>query len=537
MFPFNGIHPSMPQIVRLPPMAHRIPMQMPARPQQTVYHTPIVYEPREIPIPPPQQNAYDRRMPLEPMAVNDVPISRMPLTHMPFRNEERVPLDRLVPPHQSRYGQEVKNTKKGNFFYLLIHCFLFQNFGREEPRFEPQMFPNGSPFHRQRFPFPGRDEDEDRPAPVEGRFLRPSPPMPFPSRRPENNGNPLFREPKLIRMIPLRVEKVGPVFPANRIRFPEAEEPVERRMPLVAEITKIVPVGIENEAPESNSNSVDDSEENEGFGGRPFPIPIDAILEAVLKGVGAAVNDGESGPVPVDVKIERIEAKPMGKPTFLEKLEIVEKKPEEMERKPEPSTLMIEDVEKDKVAPPMEAEVKQEKQEESKKPEKTEEPTEAPAASPSFLPDGSGRGAGPFPIPRVVSEAEIFTVSDAAAAGENRDMEIPVRFSVAVRDPGTLPTPEGRRGKVMNLERPGPVEGEINIFPQAEGRAMKPQPVRTSEEVRSRVFNIDDARSVRLYPVSPEKLSEQGEARPHCKYLPIWFIFLRGVTKNHLPHF
>lgn len=397
------------------------------------------------------------------------------------------------------------------------------------------MFRNSPQFPRPRFPFPSREEDEERPAPVEGRFLRPSP-MPFPSRRPEGTGNPLFgelrREPKIIRMIPLRVENVGSGFPGKRIRFPEAEEQTDRRVPLVAEITKIVPVGIEKEI--SDSNSVDDSEETQGFGGRPFPIPIDAILEAVLKGVGAAVNAGESSaPLPVDVKIERIEAEPMGKPAFFEKLEIVPKKPtpsedSEPSGKPEPSTLMIDEVEKEKMSPSSENE-KSETDSKSIEAEKATEAPASPTSDRSFLPDGTGRGAGVFPIPRGASEAEIFTVSDASGAGENGDAEIPVGFSVSVADSGAaLPNPEGRRGKVMNFDRP--VEGEINIFPQAEGRAMKPQPVRTSEEIRSRVFNIDDARSVRLYPVPPEKISEQ-ETRPHCEFI-ILTISFKNLSSN-----
>ena len=121
----------MSQIIRLPPMT-QIPIQRfpPPRPQQqTIYHTPMVYQPREIPILPPQhpvQNAFDRRVPLEPMAVNDVPLSRMPLTHMPFRNEEEsVPLQRLVPPHPQRYVTEVSRFLFYLFIYLFIYFYLF----------------------------------------------------------------------------------------------------------------------------------------------------------------------------------------------------------------------------------------------------------------------------------------------------------------------------------------------------------------------------------------------------------------------------
>lgn len=380
--------------------------------------------------------------------------------------------------------------------------------------------------NRPRFPYPVRssddfprneenEEEEEKPTPVEGRFFR----RPTVERRPSFPfvGRP---EPKIIRMIPLHIET------GKKIRFPDHKESAEieeNRLPMVAEITKITPVGSKpgNGIPVENSQDV-------GEGDRPFPLPIDAILEAIFKGIGPLANDG--APAPIDVKIERIEAEPsqgsLGKPLVFEKFEITEKdsrpseEPESREN-PEPSTLMLNEEKKDKSS--VEPEVNngegtpapsnvQTLSVESERKEKGGNSAVLPDRT--FLPGGRGRGARVFPIPRQVAEAEIFSVSDARA-DKNDNVQIPVEFSVSVKDVENNQSPaieERRGGRTLNFDRP--VEGEINVFPFPEGRAMKPLPVRPLGEIKPQTFTIDDAKSVRLYPVP----RENEEMRPHCKF-------------------
>lgn len=133
------------------PFFQAVPM---GQPQQFIYHRPIVYEPRQINVmrPPqvlqtpfgrtneegqdermPSNEAFDYRVPIEPMAVNDVPLSMMPITHLPVKSEvrpeeESLPLRRLVPPHPQRARIEVKMciwsfSIEMNFCYLLNISF------------------------------------------------------------------------------------------------------------------------------------------------------------------------------------------------------------------------------------------------------------------------------------------------------------------------------------------------------------------------------------------------------------------------------
>lgn len=329
-------------------------------------------------------------------------------------------------------------------------------------------------------------------------------------------------------MIPLQIET------GKRIRFPDAKESaemVENRLPVVAEITKITPVV----GPKTNSISGENPEEAGDGDGKPFPLPIDAILEAIFKGIGPLATDGASSPI--DVKIERIEAEPargslVGKPLVFEKFEIAEKdsKPSgdgESRENPEPSTLMLNEERKEKSSSA--------EPEAAENGEGTPAPSPAPTPSPemetkgneenpgalldrAFLPDGRGRGARVFPIPRQLAEAEIFSVSDARA-DKSDNVQIPVEFSVSVKDPENLPirAAEERRGRTLNFDRP--VEGEINVFPFPEGRAMKPLPVRPSGEIKPQIFTVDDAKSGRLYPVP----RQDEETRPHCKHYHFHF--------------
>lgn len=420
------------------------------------------------------------------------------------------------------------------------------------------------------------DSQRDDPRPVEGKLL-PFPATEFrapPPSRKYNIEAPLPYagernvEPEMIRMIPLNIENRRPFSAARRIRFPEpkdSEESEENRLPMITEITKIIPIRIENEGPRINRIPIiplGQQLENRGpqiksieevdnkvdkMTNKPLPIPINAILDMIFRGIRPLMaGRGQSFPIPIDIKIERIEDKPLDgvteKSTILEKFHIFEKesqnqgeinRSQESQENPKPSSLMVEDV--DKMENNQEKDVKGNKDVMEAKVERVEvfdkeadntHPIPIPAdaqdpqifkieeknfqpdgkdeeswENPSFLPNGQGRGARVFPIPQQIREAEIFSVLDARS-GKDMSIEIPMESSFSLETP-TKPVSqrtEGRQGRVMEFSHP--VEGEVNLFPLPEGRAMKPLAVQTAAGVQPQTFTINDARSVRLYPVS-----------------------------------
>lgn len=404
------------------------------------------------------------------------------------------------------------------------------------------------------------------PRPVEGRVVPvPSAEMkaPLPFNRPE---------PRIVRMFPLFDEPRRPAMPPNgrRIRFPdssESEEVEENRIPIITEITKIIPIRIEREESKINpmpliplsskpelKNDVDNKLEK--LPERPFPIPINAILDMIFRGIRPLMGNRPHVPVPIDIKIERIENKPFDGLPIIKKLEILEKEPmgesqdvedrEESSEAPEQNPLELDDAKKSQESEDPEKDIVEakverveifDKEEENTHPIpipadaqdaqifKLEGETQTEAKEPisfenrAFLPNGQGRGARVFPIPQQMREAEIFSVSDARS---NKNMDIKVESSFAVVDDKNK-AQEGRQARVMTFS-----EGGINVFPIPEGRAMNPLAVQTTPQLQSQTFTVNDARSVQLYPVEASREETEAqpqaeaanaeESRPHCEY-------------------
>lgn len=330
------------------------------------------------------------------------------------------------------------------------------------------------------------------PLPLDAREARP---MPTEAREPRLMRGPLF--PISENSLP-----ISPRFPpGRRIRFPDSE-------PEGMSITRIIPIRLEKDSEEDNSNGVEEK--------RPLPIPINAIMDMVFKTIRPFAGR-QPYPVPIDIKIERIENRPM-----MENSSESEESHEEgqegqegqdsqeegeqmnMEEKPEDrgeaKVQQVEIVEKegdDTHAIPIPADaqdIQVFKQED--KPEEEEWQGRA------FLPNGQGRG-GVFPIPQTMPEAQIFTVSDARAG-----VPVAASFDVAPKEE----TP--RETRVLNLGQP---EGEVNLFPvpiNAE-KSVRLYPVDEAAEKQQPQQNEQQQEPQKMEP--GEMAEESREARAHCE--------------------
>lgn len=344
-----------------------------------------------------------RPRPINPMAIQDVPLNQMPLTHMPMREaprEERMQ-EQPIPVHHlvPPRPQQIR----------------VENFGEDEP---------------------------DIPAGLRERLMMMERPRPLPLE---------MREPRVMRVPPFPINdneiSQSPRFPPGRpFRFPESA-------PKGLTITRVIPIRLEKESEEETGNNIEEK--------RPLPIPLNAILDMVFKGIRPFVGR-QPFPVPVDIKIERIENKPMMENSASEESEeedddeepqTSQETEENRAEKPDESTeakvQQVEIVEKEGEnthAIPIPADATDAQV--FKLEDKSEE---SQFNGRSYLPNGQGRG-GVFTIPQGVGEAQIFTVSDARAG-------VPVSASYDVA-PNKEEKP--RESRILDMAR---VEGEVNLFP------------------------------------------------------------------------
>lgn len=499
--------------------------------------------------------------------------------------------------------------KKRKIINYLRKIFPFQNFRQEEPRFNEQPVPFFPPQNNQNSQLPVEVNDPGvlkAPAPLaqeprEQFAVPPPPPNHFFENNFLENREPEFVEenrafrpltvdvrprgqrrepiantlmPEISKIIPLNFER-RPVDNGRKIRFPEiieSEEVRENRMPIITEITKIIPIRLEKEEPELRDSPILPLNPNvppknmdipeiklEKIPPRPFPIPINAILDMIFKGIRPLMgNRGHPFPIPIDIKIERIENKPLGfmGPPFLKKFEIIKKEESSLEEKSPNSQLEEEkneneneendDNEKEMVeakvervevfdrenengqAIPIPADAQDPQvyklEEQEKQPEANEQSSFEDQA---FLPNGQGRGARVFPIPQLFKEADIFSVFDAKpdknAEPEVEIAEAPVESSINVANVDNERALEGannRQGRVLNFPNPilnfFPIQGEKIMKPII----MKPEPLNFAPE----------SRLLKLYPVSDAGMKNEEmkpqvadanmeETRPHCKCL------------------
>lgn len=348
--------------------------------------------------------------------------------------------------------------------------------------------------------------------------------------------------PEMPKIIPLNFER-RPMDSGRKIRFPDmvdSEEVKENRMPIITEITKIIPIRIEkeeSEIPQAPANEISQPKntETEKFhpGPRPFPIPINAILDMIFRGIRPLMgNRAHSMPIPIDIKIERIE-KPMGlmTPPFIKTFEIIKKESsnpfdEAPNNESEKADVENDETQKDsteaKVEPveefdkeeknsspvPVEGQDEQEKETEANEPSSFEDQ--------AFLPNGQGRGARVFPIPQALKEVEeLFSIFESKL-DKNIEGEVPVGSSLTVMDDDKeSENPENRQERFM--EHPKPI---LNFFPISAGGVMKPfipMMPKAQPEARSlKLLPVQNTESHTDEPWSPPVVNIE-ENRPHSK--------------------
>ncbi|KAK6630700.1 hypothetical protein RUM44_002869 [Polyplax serrata] len=548
---------------------------VPQRPQQNQQNIPVRQEIiplKEIAINQnriPVNHVFHHRVPINPMAVNDIPISRMQITHLPMRaeaqtKEEPVPVHHLLPPQAQQFQAE--------------------NFRQEEPRFNEQPMPffprhpnqirplpvevndpgvlrmPGSIAQEQReqFPmppranpmFPNNIDREREPDFVENRAFRP---LTVDVRPRGQSREPML--PEISKIIPFNYER-RPMDSGRKIRFPDmtdSEEVRENRLPIITQITKIIPIRLEKAESQKPEQQMDETPMNvpqkneevpeiklEKMSPRPFPIPINAILDMIFKGIRPLMgNRGHPFPIPIDIKIERIENKPMGlfdNPFKMIKMEEENSaEEEEEESQPQQAEDKNEQEEEDETEKDGAVEAKVERVEVFNEEQENGHPIPIPADAQdpqvfkleeqnkkssqgndqssfdeqAFLPNGQGRGARVFPIPQIMKEAEIFSVFDAKVdqAKNAETAEVPVESSMTVSNGENEKVQDGaeqRQGRFMDYP-PTPI---LNFFPISENKAaakeVKPEPVN---------FVTPQARSLKLYPVTDSAVKSE-EVKP-----------------------
>ena len=358
--------------------------------------------------------------------------------------------------------------------------------------------------------------------------------------------------PELPKVFPLNFER-RPVDNGRKIRFPDmidSEEVRENHLPIITEITKIIPIKLEKEdfeedtpiiplAPNSESKNIDTPEiKIEKMPPRPFPIPINAILDMIFKGIRPLMNRNNPFPIPVDIKIERIENKPMGLMgplglPFFKKFEVIRKEPgsplddesqnspleeknenEDMENEKSMVEAKVERVEmfdRDNEHPiPIPADAQDQQifkvEQQEKEPEANEQ---SPFEEQAFLPNGQGRGTRVFPIPQAMKESEIFSVFDAKNEknGETEEEASSVAPHME-KNKENDDIANNREGRFMDL--PSSI---FDIFQLPGSKALKP--AQKSMKAFPEVPEVDVKTEELKPPMADANIEEN---RPHCKY-------------------